>query len=612
MAKEEKQKIQNRTIKLFKKIAVILAPPPKLTVSEWADSYRKLSSEASAEPGRWQTSRAPYQKEIMDAINDSAIETVVVMSSSQVGKTELLLNIIGYFIDYDPAPMLLLQPTLEMAEAFSKDRLAPMIRDTTVLKDKIGDVKSRNSGNTLLHKIFPGGHITLAGANSAASLASRPIRILLCDEVDRYPVSAGTEGDPIDLANKRTTTFWNKKKVYVSTPTLKGISKIEDEYEDSTMEQWCLPCPYCSKYQPLTWGQIRFDDASMECLYCQEKSTETEWKAGKGEWRAREKHRNKRGFHINELSSPWKHWKEIIEDFKKAKNDTEKLKVWVNTSLGESWEEQGERADEETLLKRRERYNCQLPYKVVVLTAGVDTQDDRLEVEVVGWGVGKESWGVEKKVFYGDPAENTVWDQVDEYLSRAWKYENNDGLTISCTCIDSGGHHTSEVYKFCKIREHRRIFAIKGKGGDGVPFVGNVSRTNREKATLFIIGVDQGKELLLSRLKKNFEGEGYCHFPIEDGRGYDESYFKGLTSEKRVVRYFKGKPKIEWVKKSGTRNEPLDLRNYATAALEILNPNLELLEKEQKNSRLEAQNARAVSAVQQKRRYGVVKKGIEY
>lgn len=476
-----------------------------------------------------------------------------------------------------------------------------MIRDTVVLKNKIGDIKAKNSGNTLLHKTFPGGQITLAGANSPSSLASRPIRILLCDEVDRYPFSAGTEGDPLNLAAKRTTTFWNKKKIYVSTPTIKGASRIETEYEESTMEQWCLPCPYCGKHQPLTWGQIRFEDATMECLYCRERSTEAEWKSGKGEWRARRKHRNKRGFHLNELSSPWKPWREIIEDFREAKKSTDTFKVWINTSLGESWEEQGEKADEETLMKRRQRYNTQLPDDVLILTAGVDTQDDRLEVEVVGWGVGKESWGIEYKVFYGDPSQSIVWNQLDSYLSKTWTYSNGEGLVISCTCIDSGGHYTSEVYKFCKTREHRRIFAVKGKGGDGIPFVGRASRTNREKVALFILGVDQGKETLLSRLKLDFEGEGYCHFPMEGDRGYDEAYFKGLTSEKRVIKYYKGKPKVEWLKKSGTRNEPLDLRNYATAALEILNPNLEMLKNTQKKSNIYIQK-------QPKKRYGLIKK----
>lgn len=595
---------------LFKGIAKSVAPPKKLKVSEWADSFRQLSSEASAEPGQWNTDRAPYQRGIMNAVNDPEVDTVIVMSSAQVGKTELILNTIGYYVDYDPSPILLLQPTLEMAEAFSKDRLAPMFRDTTALKNKLGDPKARNSGNTLLHKTFPGGHITMAGANSPSSLASRPIRILLADEVDRYPVSAGTEGDPLNLAAKRTTTFWNKKKVYVSTPTIKGASRIEAEYEDSTMEEWCLPCPHCGSIQPLTWGQIRFEDITMECIHCRERASEFEWKANAGIWVARKEHPNKRGFHLNELASPWKRWEEIISDFREAKKNTETFKVWVNTSLGESWEEKGDTADEEMLIKRRERYNCQVPKDVLVLTAGVDTQDDRLEVEVVGWGKGKESWGIEYKVFYGDPAQNVVWQQLDEYLNRDFKYEDGSGLRISCACIDSGGHFTTEVYKFCKTKEHRRIFAVKGQGGEGKPLVGKASRSNREGVALFNLGVDTGKETLLSRLKIDFEGEGYCHFPIESDRGYDETYFKGLTSEKRVIKYYRGRPKIEWVKRSGTRNEPLDLRNYATAALEILNPNFEVLERQGRNGNMytQASNNNQNNGTIRKRR--VISKGL--
>lgn len=590
---------------LLKGIVKILAPPPRLTISQWADNYRRLSSEASAEPGQWRTDRAPYQREIMDAINETVVETVVVMSSAQIGKTELLLNVIGYFMDYDSAPILSLQPTLEMAEAFSKDRLAPMLRDTPALKDKVGDAKARNSGNTLLHKTFSGGHITMAGANSPSSLASRPIRILLADEVDRYPASAGTEGDPLNLAAKRTTTFWNKKKLYVSTPTIKGVSRIEAEYEDSTMEQWCLPCPHCGVLQPLTWAQIRFEDVTMECIHCRQRSTEFQWKKNSGCWIARKEHSKKRGFHLNELASPWKRWEQIIEDFKAAKLSTETLKVWVNTALGESWEEKGDSADEEILLKRRGRYNCEVPEDVLVVTAGVDVQDDRFEIEVVGWGVGKESWGIEYHQIIGDPAQEAIWIQLDEYLSKSWSYANGQKQLISCACIDSGGHFTTEVYKFCKVREHRRIFAIKGQGGEGKPLVGNFSRTNREKVALFNLGVDTGKETLLSRLKIEFEGEGYCHFPIEAERGYNETYFKGLTSEKRTIKYYKGRPRIEWTKRSGTRNEPLDLRNYATAALEILNPSLDKLKKSDGNCNVYSQAPRAT-----KKKRKVISKGI--
>ena len=216
----------------------VVAPPKRLSVSEWADEYRYLSAEASAEPGKWRTDRAEYQRGMMDAFSDPKIHTVVVMSSAQIGKTELLNNIVGYFVDQDPSPMLMLQPTLEMGNTWSKDRLSPMIRDTRTLTDKISDSKARDSGNTILHKTFQGGHITIAGANSPASLASRPVRVVLADEVDRYPQSAGAEGDPLSLAFKRTTTFWNRKRMVVSTPTVKGVSRIEMAYEESDKRRY--------------------------------------------------------------------------------------------------------------------------------------------------------------------------------------------------------------------------------------------------------------------------------------------------------------------------------------------------------------------------------------
>lgn len=581
-----KRLIKAKTAKLFNQIAKILSPPPVLKVSEWADEYRRLSPEASAEPGRWRTDRAPYQREIMDAVNNPDVETIVIMSSAQVGKSEIILNTLGYFIDYDPSPILLLQPTEGNAKDFSKDRIATMIRDTPNLKAKVEDSKSRDSGNTMLHKTFPGGHLSMVGANSPAGLASRPIRILLADEIDRFPVSAGAEGDPLSLAEKRTKTFWNKKKVFVSTPTIKGASKIEKEFNDTNQAEWCLPCPCCGRHQPLRWEQIHFSDITMQCKFCKERSGEMDWKEGEGKWVSQCEGNPKRlGFHLNALSSPWERWDTIIENFKEAKKKgKEELKTWINTTLGETWEDQdGEAADEEALLKRREVYNCEVPQGVLVLTCGVDVQDDRLELEVVGWGVGKISWGIEYVTFIGDPGQRVVWDQLEHYLCKEFHYEDGSRLLISSTCIDSGGHHTDDVYSYCKVREHRRIYAIKGKGGTGIPFIHKYGRSNKQNVLLFILGVDSGKETLLSRLKINYQDEpGYCHFPVEEQKGYGEGYFKALTSERKVKKYIRGQVKIEW-KKKGRRNEALDVRNYATAALEILNPNLEELKRLNKN-----------------------------
>lgn len=573
----------NKTQNLFKSIAKVLAPPPRLKVSDWADRYRCLSSESSAEPGQWNTSRAEYQRGIMDALNDPSTERVVLMTSAQVGKTEILLNAIGYYMDYDPSPIMVLQPTLDMAKTFSKDRLAPMLRDSPALKDKVGDPRSRDSDNTVLHKKFTGGHVTIVGANSPSSLASRPVRILLADEVDRYPPSAGEEGDPLSLAIKRTTTFWNRKMVFVSTPTIKGYSRIEQEYENSTREEWKVACPHCGEYQAFRWSQIRFDDGTMECPNCRSRFDEFVWKRQPGKWVAREENQGSRGFHLNELASPWRRWEEVIADFKKAKDSPELLKTWVNTSLGESWEEKSD-TDASLVMKRREQYMAQVPDEVLLLTCGVDVQDDRLEMEVVGWSHGKESWGIEYQVFIGDTSQDPVWKQLDQYLQKEFTYADGTGIHITSTCIDSGGHRTSEVYKFCRAREHRRIFAVKGRGGEGIPFIGKPSRNNRENAALFVLGVDQGKATIISRLKINFEGDGYCHFPMKKETGYNEDFFEGITSESMRIVTKKGVRKVTWVKRPGVRNEPLDCRNYATAAMEIFNPDFSYLEKNYKAS----------------------------
>lgn len=581
-------KTRIKTQNLFGKLAKIMAPPPDLSVSEWSDMYRRLSSESSAEPGRWRTDRAPYQRRIMDQVNNPEVETIVLMTSAQIGKTEIILNAIGYHIDYDPAPIMIMQPTVEMAKTFSKTRLSPMLRDTPALRGRVADVKSRDSGNTILEKSFPGGVAVMVGANSPAGLASRPIRILLADEVDRFPISAGTEGDPLSLAEKRTTTFMNRKKILVSTPTIKGASRIEKAYEDSSKERWGLECPSCKEYQPLKWGQIKFDYDDEEdkigsvdhvCIHCGGLHTELEWKSSKGKWIAENPTSKVKGFHLNEFASPWKTWREIVEDFIKAKkNGKETLQVWVNTSLGETWEEKGVGVEYEDLLNKREEYGCEVPNEVAVLTAGVDVQGNRLEYEIVGWSPGKESWGIEYGVLMGDPGQEFVWKALDNVIFKTYTREDGVPLNIMSTCVDSGGHHTSNVYNYCKERELNRVWAIKGIGGSGHSFIKRPNRRNQDGVFLFTIGVDVGKDTIVSRLKAESHQKGYCNFPLDEDKRYDDYYFKGLTSEHRVTRYRNGQPKITWeLKASSTRNEPLDLRNYATAALEILNPNLDAI-----------------------------------
>lgn len=589
MAEEWEMKsvtLPGQTAELFRRCIRVLAPPPTMTLSEWADRYRMLSAESSAEPGRWHTDKAPYQREIMDAIGDVHIRKVVIMSAAQIGKTAMLMNVLGFYMHHNPAPVLVMQPTLEMGQTFSKDFLAPMLRDTPVLQELV-DTKSRYSGNTILKKNFPGGHVTIIGANSPASLASRPIKVLLCDEVDRYPASAGTEGDPLLLAQKRQTTFWDKKTVIVSTPTIRGNSRIETAFQETTREEWNVPCPRCGFYQPLRWANIVFDKDSLEqgvryrCEHCGQESGEYAWKGQEihGRFVAENPGAEARGFHLNTLASTFCGWKEVVEKFLTAKKqldqgDPEKMKTWINTELGETWEEPGEQMEDTELLNRRELYDAEVPQGVLVLTAGVDVQDDRFEVEVVGWGVGKESWGIRYQKIYGDMLREQVWQDLDSFLMTPFRTAEGTVLYIASTCIDSGGHHTDQVYRFTKERIARKVWAIKGRGGFDIPYIKSVGRNNRVKTPLFILGVDAGKALIYQRLKHTARGPNFCHFPLNEEAGYDEAYFMGLTSEKMVVRFRKGRSVMAWEIKDAAhkRNEPLDLRNYATAALEIHNP----------------------------------------
>lgn len=573
-----------RVWSLWTRFDALWSPPPEISVADWADRERRLSQESSVEPGRWVTDRAPYQRGIMDAISDPRQQDVVIMSAAQVGKSEILNNTLGMHIDIDPCPMMMVQPTIDDAEDYSKDRIAPMIRDTPCLSVKVKDPRSRDSGNTLRHKKFPGGQLFLGGANSPSGLASKPIRLLLLDEIDRYPASAGSEGDPVLLARKRTQNFWNRKIVQVSTPTIKGLSRIEKLYESSTMEQWCVPCPKCGAAHPIEWANFDHKDLEnirLKCPSCGQYSGEQEWKSmqPRGRWVARKEH-HVRGFHINAFSSPWTSWRELVFAYQEAKKDgDDAMKVWWNTVLGLTWEETGNAIEVENLEAHREEYDAEVPDGVLILTCGVDTQDDRLEAEVVGWGPKKESWGICYRVFYGDPGQSLVWDALDEFLLSLWSYSDGEQIGIACTCIDSGGHYTDEVYKFVKPRERRNVFAIKGSSVYGKPGVSKPSRSNRRKVALFSLGVDALKGSLFSRLKAESPGPGYCHWPKElktNHRGYDLPYFKGLVSEKLVIKRINGRMKMEWVKRYiGVRNEPLDVRVYATAALEILNPDLD-------------------------------------
>jgi phage terminase large subunit GpA-like protein len=521
----------------------------------------------------------------MDAFTDPAVSDIVLITSAQVGKSEILINCLGYIASFDPGPILFLQPTLDMAEAFSKDRIAPVIRDTKILSEKFAETASRDSGSTLLHKQFEGGQLTMSGANSPASLASRPIRILLADEIDRFPISAGTEGDPLSLAEKRTNNFWNRKRVKVSTPTIKGASRIETAYGESDMRRFYVPCPHCEEMQTLVWANVKFEKGSPEtaaycCPHCGSIWTEGEKSdaVSKGEWRGAAPFTGIAGFHINELYSPWRTLAQIADDFLKAQNNPERLKVWVNTSLGETWELAAtDRADPTALQARAEPYALgSVPAGVGMVTAAVDTQGDRLELYVWGYGEGEEAWVLARHVFWGDPTHQIVWDQLLEQLDRPLTAPNGAPVIARVVAIDSGGLHTQSVYNFCRTHRMRRtpyglqeVIAIKGQSQSektilGKPTDQEVNWKGKKIAKgvkLWPIGVSAAKSLLYGRFRIVAPGPGYVHFSNE----LPEEFYDQLTAEKLMTKYVKGFPRVEWQLDKGKRNEALDCAVYAYA-----------------------------------------------
>lgn len=556
----------------------LVQPPPKLTVSQWADAHRRLSAEASSEPGRWKTRRAEYQRAMMDAVSDRDVQRVVIMSSAQIGKTELVLNVLGYHMDQDPAPILTMQPTLNMAKTFSKDRVATMVRDTPRLREKVKESRTRDSGNTLLHKSFPGGHLTITGANSAADLASRPIRFVLCDEVDRYPPSAGSEGDPVELAIKRTITFHNRKIVLVSTPTLKNHSRIEKAFLESDQRYFHVPCPHCGFEHRLEWKNIKWDPGAPQAAYavcpdCGGVINDQHKKAmlRNGRWIATQPFKGVAGFHLSALYSPWRKFGDSVKAFLEARKlGRDGLQVFSNTELGETWEDEaGEYASWEQLLARAEPYRpLFVPPKGLLLTAGVDVQDNRLAVKVKAWGVGEESWLVYWGEIYGDPAGDAVWQELDELLQRDYEHASGKNMRITATAIDSGGHHTQRVYAYARDRKSWNVIAIRGSSQPGQAVRGKPSsvdldhrgRKIKNGAEVWMVGTDTAKSLIYARMKAP-DIAAKMHFYV----GLDAEYFMQLTAEKRVTRLHKGFTKMEWVK-TRPRNEALDCEVYALAA----------------------------------------------
>lgn len=548
----------------------LLAPPERLVLSEWADRHRHLSSEASAAPGPWRT--LAFQREPLDAVYPgSPYEMVVMVWASQMGKSELLMNLLTYVIAVEPGPVLLVEPTLAMCEAFSKDRLSPLFRDTPILKGKVAEPKGREAGSTIYHRRFLGGHLTLVGSNSPSGLAARPIRYLLLDEVDRYEESAGAEGDPVSLAIARTRTFYNKKIVVVSSPTVRGSSRIESAWLESDRREYEVPCAHCSHYQALRWERLEWEEgrpelAAYRCEACNE-LIEHHRKAdmvAQGRWQAKATSSGKiAGFHISEMISPWRSWAQLAAEWVQTTGQPERRRAFWNTSLAEWWTEDAvPMPAAETLAARAEVYEAEVPMPAVLLTCGVDLQADRAELETVGWGRGYESWSVRYDVVIGDPTGPHLWQELDALLLREFKHASGLALRISCACVDAG-YQTDEVLNFVKDKFHRKVYAVKGlSSGFSKPIWPRRPVRSRRAQPLFLVSVDEAKRWLVQRLRLTEPGAGFCHYPV--GRPID--FYQGLLAEALVTRYRGGRPHLEWVR-NVRRNEALDVRAYNVAAL---------------------------------------------
>jgi phage terminase large subunit GpA-like protein len=571
-----------------------IRPDPDLTVSQWADAHRKLSSRASAEPGQYRTARTPYLREIMDALSPNhPAQRVTFMKAAQVGATEAGNNWIGFVIHHAPGPMLAVLPTLEMAKRTSRGRIDPLIEDSPALKEQVSPARSRDAGNSMLSKEFPGGILVLTGANSATGLRSMPARYVFLDEVDAYPASADEEGDPVTLAEARTTTFAHRRKVFmVSTPTIRGLSRIEREFEASDQRRYFVPCPHCNhrqwlRFERLRWAKEQPETAAYVCTVCERPIAEhhkTDMLA-RGEWRATAASKDPHaiGFHLSALYSPigWKSWEQIARDWLAAQGSDEMLRAARNTLLGETWTESGEAPEWQRLADRRRSFPAQIPAGGLFLTAGADVQKDRIEVDIWAWGRGLESWLVDHIVIPGGPDNPACWDQLTALLGQTWAHEKGANMTLAKLAIDTG-YESAAVYAWSRKQGIAQVAPVKGVEG--------FNRATPVSGPTFVDATVNGRKLkrgarLWTVATATFKAETYRYLRIErpsepDAPApagtihlpdwADSEWLKQLVAEQLVtVRNKRGYAHQEW-QKMRERNEALDTRIYARAAAWIL------------------------------------------
>lgn len=601
---------------LWNDVTRIWTPPPKISYSEWLDQYYFIPP-GDPSAGKWHT--LPYQREIADCMTDPEVEKITWMKSARVGYTRLVTGLPGYYAHQDPRNVMIVQPTIEDAQGYSKDEIASLFRDIPVLEQLLPETKTRDSKNTILRKELPGMTLFLIGANSARGFRRISAGTVIFDEVDGYPPSAGAEGDQITLGYRRAEYYWNRKYIHGSTPTERGISRIEELYEESDKRLYNVPCPFCGHPQPLEWSNFDFSDlGTVEdpvylCRSCPKPITygHHRWMMENGKWEAEKDFYGHAGFHLWAAYSysPNATWKHIVREFKAALGNPLKMKGFVNTWRGQTWEEEGEEIDGMKLMTRQEDFEAIMPAESAILTATVDVQKDRLEILLKAWGRDEESWTLDRIVMVGNPAQNEIWDTLDTFLAIPYPHMLGSQVNIHCTLIDSGGHHTDQVYNFVKDKKSRNIFAIKGGKQHDAPILSRPKKsTRRSKAykhnvDLITIGVNVAKDLVASRLQLSTYGPGYIHF----GRKLPSEYFEQLTAEKRRLKYTRGRPYYLWeIKRKGLSNEAWDLEVYSVPAVRLVCPDVSIL-----NQYVETMEKHGTVSRPVARRRRVISKGVK-
>ena len=587
----------------WKGVFSVLKPLPLLSLAEWSDKFRILSGAGSSEKGMWRNERTPYLVEPMKELSpQSRTREVIFMKGIQIGATEMGLNWALYTMHHRPGPFLFLMPTDGLVSGFSKQRFSPSLEQCDFLMEKI----VKKHGKSLTEIVYSGGYISLKGASSPNALSSNPFRDIVCDEIDRYLISVGDEGDPIGLIRKRMSTFPNGKILCISTPTIQETSKIAELYADSDQRVYMVPCPFCSghegvvddgyfeiKFEQLQWTKGKYTDVRLHCPICGEGIAEyhkTDMLAN-GKWVAQNPGHIRAGFHLSTLYSPigWYSWERAAREFDEAGNNVEKRQVFINTILGLPFEAEGEGIADEYLQRRAVFYPAEVPNEVLMLTMAVDVQKNRLEIEVAGWARGEKRWGIMYKrlegptyniqgVEYGFPQ---IWRELDEFRMRRFTREDGSLMSIACCFIDSGGSETTTdtVYAYCKARERQRVFCLKGSNQQKDPIYTRPKSRNHQGVYLFRVGTFEAKRLIYSRLKiENQEEEGYYTFPLNDEAGYDAVAYASLISEKLRSKYINGYKKLFWWKPQDARNELLDLNVYNLVAIRHMNPDWKMLE----------------------------------